>query len=557
MTWTAEEWLDEIDAALDYRRRYGREDKWADLQESYLNSPESDTAIGPNLIYSMGDSLLSSLTVPDPEFVLQAEHPAGVRRAPAVEAIDNWLVRKLKIKSVADLSLLRCYLYGRAILKIGYDSEFGWSPYYDVGKQDNLAGMTFTQFDKKGMRIESKSTMPGMPWVTSIMPHDFVVPWGTIDLDDAPWAAHRIVRLTDYFKKDPKYKNTSRLEPDMTMEDFMSSYGKPPGKRPSYRSRSGHFATTNPRFTTAWEIHDRMSGKVLVVSKDYDKFLRNDIDAMQVCGMPFVSGTFVPHPHSFWSTPQAYYLGQIQHTQFDISLQAEKQRRLSILKFLVHKDSIDPTELQKALSGDVGAVAFTKSTRPLTDVVSAFPQGSMLDFLMQSSHNRGDAREAIGFGRNQLGEEMESSRRTAREATYVQMGSERRSGRKAGVVTSLYIDTISKVNKVCFRFWKKPRYAMVGKEWLKFTGEELEGDYLYDVSLSTKRNISKAERKVEALMMTAQLMQIPGVNIQELFQYLIEASSDPNFENILGSVGKGGQAAQGALPTIPSTKKAQ
>jgi hypothetical protein len=556
---TPEEWLTEIDNALEYRRKFGREDKWKSLEDSYLNDPESDAAIGPNLIYSMGDSLMSSLNVPDPEFLIGAEHPAGVDRAPVVESVDNWLVRKLKLKRAIDLATLHCYLNSKGILKLGYDSEFGWEPSLDVGRNQS-AGLTLSQYSRKE-RIEPMNTIPGMPWVSTVQPQDFVVPWGTIFLDDAPWAAHRIVRKNSYFKSDPKYKNTTRLEPQLSMQDYMASYTKVAKDRMHYTSNKMFYANSVPEYNIAWEIHDRMTGKVFVVSPDYDKFLRNKPDALQVAGLPFVDMGFVPHPRSFWSTPQAYYLGQIQHIQFDIALQGEKQRRLMAWKLLARKGVMSREELTKLISGSSGAVGFADTNEPLGDSFMAVPQGSLLDFVMQAAHNQGDAREAMGFGRNQLGEEMESSRRTAREVTFVQEGSERRSGRKFGAIQAAYIELIEKVNKICFEFWKLPRFAMVGNDWVKFTGAELRGDYLYDVTLSTKRSLSKAQRKVEALTVMAQFMQM-GMATPQLLQYVIDATADPAFERILTPMlGKGGQrqpaqpAAAGNLPTIPATRK--
>jgi len=557
MAMTAENWLTEIDNALEYRRKFAREDKWKSLEDSYLNDPEGDTAIGPNLIYSQGDALMSSLNVPDPEIVVTPDHPAGVDRAPVVEQVDNWLVRKLKVKRHADLATLHAYLKSKGILKLGYDSEFGWSSYYDIGKGQPM-GLTLTQFDKKGRRIESMNTIPGMPWVSVVQPEDFVVPWGTIFLDDAPWAAQRVIRKNAYFKSDPKYKNTSRLEPQLSMEDYMASYTKVKKNRMEYTSDKMMFANRKPEYNVAWEIHDRMSGRVFVVSPDYDKFLRDDKNALLVAGLPFVDMGFVSHPRSFWSTPQAYYLGQLQHIQFDISLQAEKQRRLNAWRLLAKKGIISREELTRLLSGDSGTFAFADTSEPLRDCIMTVPQGNLMDFMMQADHNRRDAREIIGFGRNQMGEEMQSSRRTAREATFVNQGSERRTGKRFGAITSLYLDLTEKLNKICFSLWKLPRFAMVGNEWAKFTGAELKGDYLYDVSLSTTRNLSRAERKVEAMMMLGQIMQVPGIDYAAAFKYLQDAANDPAFERILAPVaGRGGQqqgASQGNLPTIPSIK---
>jgi len=552
-----EEWMEEIDSGLEYRRQFGREDAWGKLELDYTNDPNSDCTVGPNLIYSMGDSLLSSLIVPDPEVLLSAEHPSAISRVPVVEATDNWLIKKLRIKYAVEDAVMNSYLFSRAILKIGYDSEFGWSPYYDIGSGNNLLGMTFTQFDKRGRRIESGDASPGMPWVAAVSPHDIVVPWGTKSIEDAPWIAHRVIRLNEYIKRDPKYKNTSRLEPRVSMEDFVNSYGHVMAKnrRMSYASNAGHRDGIKSVFNVLWEIHDKMTGRVLVISPDYDMFLRNTVDALQVCGLPFVSTSLVKHPRSFWSTPQAYYLGQIQRTQYDIALQSEKQRRINTLKFIASKRAMDEAELNKLISGDVGAVGMADTTQPLNEVFIPFPQGRMIDFVMEANATRADARDAIGFSRNQLGEFDTSSRRTAREATFVQQGSQLRTSRRMSCVIDLYTETIRKINKIIFRYWKLPRFTMVGNEWVKFTGEELEGDYLYDVTLSTKRNLSIAQRKVEAIAMIAQLAQIPGVNIEAMKKYVIDASGDPYFAEMLGMVGKQGRiTAQGALPTIPATK---
>jgi len=468
MAMSATDWMEEIDNALEYRQIFGMEASWNKLEKDYLNLPGGDTSVGPNLVYSMGDSLLSSLTVPDPEFVLRAEHPRGVKRRPILEAVDNWLVRVMDLKDAVDLALLHCFLAGRAIIKIGYDSEFGWSPYYDIGRGNNMLGMTLTQFDKKGRRIENMDTKPGMPWVRAVDPRDIVVPWGTTSLKDAPWIAHRVVRLNDHLKKDPKYKNTSNFKASISMEAFMNSYRGPLSRkvRDRYKTTLGFRHNAKTEFNEIWEIHDKMTRTVKVVAPDWGKYLRDDVDALQVDGLPFVSGTFVTHPRSFWSTPQAYYLGQIQNDSHDISLQATKQRRINCLKFIAAKGAITEAELTKLISGDVGVVGMADTARPLSEIFVPFPRSNNLDLMVEEENVRRNARDAIGFGRNQLGEYDASTRRTAREATFVQRGSMLRTSKRAGVVTKLYIDTIRKVNKIIFSNWKLSRYMLADKEWV-------------------------------------------------------------------------------------------
>ena len=547
MNMTPEDWMIEIQNAKEYRRLFGYEDSWSHLEDMYNNSPNSDTALGSNLIYSMGDSLLSGLAVPNPEFVITAEHPKCVGKVGTLEYVDNWLSKKLKLKRHIEQSLLFGYLRSRCIVKVGYDSEFGWSPSYDVGaNEQKLYGLTTTQFDQTGNRIEFKDSVPGMPWIAAVDPIDFVVPWGTVWLEDAPWCAHRIIRLNKDIKKDRKYKNTSRLEGSTSMENFMESYRRSAHIKRSQRAEStGQYnQNTKDLYNELWEIHDRRTGRVIVVAPDYDKFLRNEMDALQVNGHPFVTNSFVPSARSFWSTPQAYYLGQIQHEEFDISMQMSKQRRINVLRFLMQKGKISHDEAQKLISGDVGAVAEVEGGGDLRQTFVAAPQGSNFDLSLQSDANRANARDAVGFSRNQLGEYDSSSRRTAQEAKLVAGGAGRRESRRVQCVQELYTDTIEKVNSLVFRFWKTPRYALVENEWLQFTGDEIEGQYLYDVGLTSKRYISSAERKVEAIVLMSQLAQMPGVNIEQLYQYVMDAANDPSFERIFMQQGGGQPNAQ-------------
>jgi hypothetical protein len=110
------------------------------------------------------------------------------------------------------------------------------------------------------------------------------------------------------------------------------------------------------------------------------------------------------------------------------------------------------------------------------------------------------------------------------------------------MVRDLYIDAIVKVNKVIFSYWTFPRSVMVGREWVRFTGAEIKGDYLYDINLAQKRTLSKAERKVEAMMMLAQLMpMLQGADPNLIFEHLSNAANDPAFERLLGFVRGGGK----------------
>jgi hypothetical protein len=533
------EWFDELDHALDFREQFAMERSWNKLELNFLNLPEGDTVIGPNLIYAEGDTLLSGLSVPEPHFMVRAMDAVSAPNAPVVEQLANSLLdaRNLDLKQHVDGALLNAYLYCRAILKIGYDSEFGWNPRWDTGSVQHPFGLSMTQYNKAGKRIEFGDSRPGMPWVAPVAPHDFLVPWGTgPNVDDAPWVAHRFIRETRFLKDDPKYKNTGRLEPQMTMKDFVDSYTSGPKayRKSINKTVSRRGGLDHRLYNECWEIHDKESGQILVLCYTHDKFLREEPDylAMVMGGHPFVAETFIKHPRYFWSTPLAYYLGQHQKDQFDLSLQAAKQRRINILKFLMMGEALSDDEKAKITSGDVGAVAQIKATsgKKLTDVFMPFPKGTNIDLLAESEAIRRNSREAIGFSRNQAGEFDTSSRRTAFETAVVREGSQTRGTKKEDATKRLYTETIRKVILTLAAYWRRPRDVLIGQNWIKFNGDKLIGRYSYGADLVNRSPMSPAQRKMEMFQMMGYLSQFPNINLQTAMQLVMDSINDPAFE---------------------------
>lgn len=551
---TPEDWMVEIENGLEYRRIYGYEDAWDKLEQDFYNSPHGDASVGANLIYSMGDSLLSGLIVPEPEFTIMAEVPSAVDKVPTLEAVDNWLTRKTRLKEQVEPAMLHNYLKGKAIMKLGYDSEWGWDPDYDSGLVvNNAAGSTFTQFDKKGQRIEYNDIQPGMPWARAVNPKDFVVPWGCLELEDARWVAHRVIRLNVDLKKDPKYSNTRDLEPQISMEAYMESdrrVQRSPVRRTDRIKASSWTQNTFVIYNEIWEIRDRKTGEIIVITRDYDKFLRKDIDALQIYGLPYVACGFVPTTRSFWTTPQAYYLGQNQAEENDIAIQATKTRRINVMRYLVDESIITRDEADKWIGSDVGGVGFCKGTsnRNVKDAVQTISSTNNYNYIVDSNQNRAQAREAIGYSQNQVGE-FESKRTTAREVSHVAAGSDKRERRRIDCVRKMYGECIKGFNNFIFTFWNKPRGIMNENKPIAFTGTELKGDYSYTTALHTKRIISKSERKVEAMLVLQQFAGlIPPENMGALFDHLVSASADPAFEKLISSMNRVSQQPAQAQP---------
>lgn len=558
---TPQEWIDEIDKGLEYRRRFGVEDAWGKMEAIYYNVHQSMTNDGPNIFLSTGDTLLSTVSVPTPQVIVKPRIPEAVAKSKIVEGLDNTLMTELRLSEEMERASLFAYLFGKGFLKAGYDSEYGYDPTLDIAGAQPV-GLTLTQLDRKGQkRIEyDYQVVPGMPWVKAVCPHDIVVPWGTIKIDNCPWIAHRICRRTTELKADPKYKNTQRLVPQFSMEDFIESYQKP-------LSSAKRTSTRYQEFTIFYEIHDRRTGKIFCVVDGHSSFIREDDDALLIENrLPFVDVTFTPMGRSFWVTPDAYYLLYAQTELSDIARQRTKQRRLSVLKFLYDEGVISDEELQKILSPDVGAAAKIESGGDLSKAVLALNnQGVNQGLELEEEHIRRNVREQIGFSRNQLGE-FTGGRRTASEAQIVDRYSQLRMSRRGIQVKRAYEKIIEVINGIVFEHWTAPRLIPVigpqrTTEFLTVNGPSMKSRYAYSVEFTDDQEADA--RKMQALQMYQLLSQDPAIDPIALREFLANEVNDPAFERLFNAdlrarlsqlrmqEGTTSKAQRGSAPALP------
>ena len=536
--YTPEEWVGEIEHGLEFRRQFGLEDKWGEFESIYYNVNKTMMNDGPNIFLSQGDSMLSGITVPVPKIMIQADSPKAVATAPILESLDNTLIRTLEMRQEMERAALHAYLFGRGIIKIGYDSEWGYDPELDVGSSLKL-GLSFSQVSKDGKRrLEHDRTVaPGMPWIRAVPPHDIVVPWGTVKLDNCPWIAHRVVRHIEDLKSDRKYKNTSRITAMLSMRDFVDSY------RTSQRMLTRRINTAEPEFVEMYEVHDRRIGKVYVVVADHDKFLRNDIDALQINNrLPFVAINFTPVSRAFWVTPDAFYLYHVQNELSDVAVQRTKQRRISTLKFLYDESTISEEELLKMTSPDVGAAAKIESGRDISRAILKLDNRIDQSLAFEEDQLRANAREQIGFSRNQQGE-FQSGRKTATEVNAVDKSSSLRMSRRSLAMKALYEGTFRTINDLIFENWTLPRYIEVlgpdrAQRWIQANGPTLKGKYNYDVVFTDEGG--QQGRQIEALQMYGMLSQDPSIDKAALIEFLVNAFNEPAFGRIFSANIQGG-----------------
>lgn len=550
---TPEQWWKELEQGLEYRRRFGVEEKWGEFESIYYNVHHSMLNDGPNIFLSQGDAMLSMITVPSARVRVNPTKPEEVDTAPLVETLDNTLVRDLDVSTEVETACLHAFLFGRGILKQGYDSEWGYDPTLDVGGNLRL-GATLTQLNAKGTkRIEYDAAVtPGSPWNKAVDPRDFVVPWGTKEIDQAPWVAIRLCRHIDDLRADRKYQNTRDVQPQMSMRDYVESY------RQLQRYNLQRQGTGQKEYVEFYEIHDRGSGKIQVVTWDHDKYLRNETNALQIENrLPFTSMAFTPRTRAFWTTPDAYYLYHIQNELSDVAKQRTNQRRISTLKFLYDKGTISETELEKVLSPDVGVAAAIEPGRDLEKAVKVLQFSPNQELAQEEDLLRANAREQIGFSRNQLGE-YTGGRKTASEVNAVDQASRLRMSRRGLQVKRLYEDTVRNLNGIVFTYWTMPRYVKaIGstntQEWMRINGPSLRGRYDYQIEFTEAGELE--QRKMQALQLYGMLAQDPTIDPVELRNFLGNQVNDPAFTRLFNTQVKQGvsqvRAGQPAGQPVP------
>ncbi len=510
---TPADWMNNIKLGKKFRKDYGGSDRWK-LYSRYYRNDFEEGSVPLNMIFSMARSIVPRIYFRNPRVTVTPTQPGMWWHAKVLERIDNWIIREINIKKQLKRIVLDAFLFGTGVVKLGFDSEFGfsredWSEsggyISDAREEDNLL-----EYDT--------NVKPGMPWVKRLSPKLFVVPWGTEDIDDAPWVAHMFVRKLEDVKADPLYKNTKDLKATLRY--------KPTVHDDSEIRTLIDDENAREEYVELWEIHDVKRGRVYVVAADHDKFLRDVPDDLAIEGLPFEVLVFNSDPDFFWGVADPKI---IEPQQIELNHARRMQalhERLAAVRMLAREGNIDHDEIAKLtdMDSDPVPVVFVKGS--LGDSVMPFSIHTPQDYSLYVRELRQDIREQIGFSRNQMGEFDMSSRRTATEAAIVEQAAGIRVDERRDAVADLFEAVIRKINQMIFSFWDSERAAnIVGPDgrtyWVSFTGDQITGEYNYKVDPESSLPVTNETKKREIMEVFSALSPIQGVNIEGLIRMLL------------------------------------
>ncbi|MBU2052496.1 hypothetical protein KKH13_04805 [Patescibacteria group bacterium] len=513
-----EYWKGEIKAGIKYRTIYGKSRDWNTYKMMYRGLWNKGV-VPVNIVYALGRSLIPQVYFRNPRVAVKPRKPGYAIHARVVERLDNYLINETGLKNQLKSGVLDCYLCGRGPGILGYDSEYGFNPSF---LSTDYPDLTLTQFNEdKGHKIEySDNVKPGFPWYMRCNPMDFIVPWGTGRWEEAPWFAIRKMRPLRDIKEDPKYINTNDLKAPFKSRLETNEEG---GTTAQIR---GQEDDSQNEWAEMFEIHDKRSGLVFVITLDHAKFLRKDEDLIQVEGLGAEVLGFNEDPDYFWWSPDCRMVETQQREMNDIRSMASKHRKLAVLKVLYDKGMLEKGALTKLLDGDPKA-AVEIDAGPNGDIrkaVALFQSHVPPDLASAAREVREDVREIIGFSRNQMGSFEESSgRRTAHEAEIVRAASMIRIDERRDIMADHLEKVIRKMNQIIFKNWSAERIIDIigqdgAKYWIRFTGQEIKGEFAYGINPEESIPEDRRTRKAEAVEFMQIATTVPGVDMKYLLE---------------------------------------
>lgn len=539
-------WQQMIGHGLKAREIQAQSKLWPRWDKYYASAHPGYEPSGPgggfglyaNFMFAMIRGMVPRVYFRNPRMIVTSTMPGREGHARIVEHLCNWMIREMGVKQIIKRSILHAALYGTGVIKHGYDSEYAFREIDQIGDIDlpssitRSSDATLTQLDDKLDRIEyDERIQPGRPWIKSVWPENIIFDPTATDPKEISWIMHRFRRRLKDVKTSAYYDNTSSLKANMTAPVAEDSFDFTSGDaQPSEGGSRGE--PQEEEWVELFEVSDYKSGKVYVLSRDHDSFLRNEDDALQVEGLPYHFTIFNEQPQYAWGISDAFILMPQQMELNDIRNMQQQYRKFNRIIGVIDPGAFDPTEEEKLFSEN--PVAFLKGKsdgeiRDLSKAINFVTKQIPADMAFWGREVINDMQTIYGMGQNQLGQYDKSTRRTATEAGIVAQGSAIRADERRDAIADTLVSIMRKSIQMIFKFWSEPRVAQViGPEalrfWVKYTGPELRGEYSYRIEPDDTAPMTAAQRRQEAMALFEIARTLPPemINHPAVLKHLID-----------------------------------
>lgn len=540
----AEWWLGQVNKGIAYRKKHTRQSEW-DRWRQYYRGYWPKGTLPVNLFFRMLRTVVPRIYFRNPSVSVQPAIPGVEQQAFAqlIERIDNKLMRTMRLKQQIKMMVHSAWMFGTGIGKRGFGQEFHPTP--------DMLTESVAPIEKKGKKakVEYHSAVSdNMPWFLENPTGSFIVPAGSRNFQECRWNASWYRRPLDDVQADPRFKNTSIL-----VGSHQSSYQGP--RHP--------IDDEAENMVDLIEVRDTQTREAFIMApygQADKKILLSGDDSLQVNNRtPYYTVVFNPDDDICWGVPDSVILEPQQIEMNEIRTLAMKHRRLSIIKLLYKKKSLDESELEKILNGEVMAAVAVNGE--LSDVdsrqIADVPQGLRLAALEVME----DVREGSGFSRNQFGNYAEGSAdRTATESRIVQTSSEIRIDERRDTIADVIVDVFEDIHVDIFERWKEEIVVQVmGPQglplWVAFRPAMLKGaQYQLHIDPDTSVPETKEVRTQKALITYERLKTNPLIDPELLTRYILHELHGVQFDTMMRTMQQlQAQNAPGATQERPLT----
>lgn len=515
------EWRSRIDRGIKWRQRTsGRNDiRWKRYKKYYrgdwggvkdllgaqdsLNDIVLSEYMPVNRIFSFVRSVMPRVYFRNPGVVVtKGMIIDGVDDAPVIQSVANYLIKVNKLKYTLKRAVLSTALTGVGITKTGMGSQ------YVMTRE-----LSETE-DTKPQRLEySARIRGGLPWATNVEPGDFVVPWGTKEFDFAPWCAQQVWRLTADAQADTNLAHRDKIEPTACESTHDSEIV--PGE------------SDKCSWSRLWEIHDKRSGRMYIMSDTSDKYHFNDSDILAIGNLPYRILIFNVDLDTMWSVAAARIMEPQQLELNDIRTQQVKHRRREVTKLLVDPEADRDGNLE-ALNDATEPMAIVKIPDPRKNVME-LSTGMPRDLPEAGREADDDLRTEVGAGRNQAGE-VSTGRRTAEEIGTVRQASEIRNDERRDMTTDHFAGTVDDMVQIGFVHMTPEMVKRIaGAVWHERDAEMLPYNLGLEVNPEEAKPVNSLVQRQDALSLLQAFAQDPYIDPFRLrMDVLKQYGKDPN-----------------------------
>lgn len=491
---TPQWWLNAIQKGEKARKKYGKEDRWEDLEDYYMHNGFEQDEPCFNLVYAQGRAMLPMLITRNPYIMVEPRRPDFAPTASIFEGLDNWLVQEMEVKKTLKKMILNAFLTNVGIHQIGWDFGESQSKHIDF--------------------LADRARRTNFPWSSVVHPSKIVFAPGTTEIRTCRWYAKMIIRPTRILSKTFGDKVVGTHIPS----DFKYS-----------RTLAKIYNADNmeEEYTVLWEVHEAEERTWFLLSTDGRFIFGPREDPLQVDGLPLDLIEFNENTRSIWGTPDAIYIEPIMHEGNDCRYQVMKQRRLASLKFLIDENLISESEIEKLFEEDipVGIRVKNLGDKKVSDCLALVQPHIMAEIQTYEKDLLYDAQLLLGTGPNQFGT-FAPGRRTKYEAQIVESRNQVRVNERQEQIIDALSGIFRKVNQLIRKYWTKEiPIKVVGIDaalyWVNVNPSELKDEV--DLNISAESMIPPSADKTKAEMMeTLQLLsKVPNANIIPLVQQLL------------------------------------